>query len=208
MTWKVLFPLFPFMIKILLLVSYPPHFGRYEILRLFSEKNDQIYHDFLTNPRKASFEGEVGKEVELHGTDNDTNDEGLLLFDKILEFFGWRIGQKCIKIVPESYWTILLSNPFSDEFWGYSFNRHILDINFSNLKNPCKAGFGGSASSLLCDPEHDMIISKNGKIRKGTKTTSALRGLDQSTIFRDSPRSTQRKSKVNAFNGLSAHHYE
>ena len=76
------------MIKIPQLVSYPPHFGRYEILRLFSEKNDQIYHDFLTNPRKASFEGEVGKEVELHGTDNDTNDEGLLLFDKILEVFG------------------------------------------------------------------------------------------------------------------------
>jgi len=76
------------MIKILLLVSYSPNFGRFEILRLFSEKNDQIYHDFLTNPRKASFEGEVGKEVELHGTDNDTNDEGLLLFDKILEVFG------------------------------------------------------------------------------------------------------------------------
>ena len=44
------------------------------------EKNDQIYHEFLTNPRKASFEGEIGKEVELHGTDNDTNDEGLFFF--------------------------------------------------------------------------------------------------------------------------------
>ena len=59
---------------------------------MFSEKNDQIYHEFLTNPRKASFEGEVGKEVELHGTDNDTNDEGLLLFDEIIQIF-W---SKCV----------------------------------------------------------------------------------------------------------------
>ena len=40
----------------------------------FLEQNDQIYHDFLRIPRNASFEGEEGKEVELHGTDNDTND--------------------------------------------------------------------------------------------------------------------------------------
>ena len=75
------------MIKIPLLVSFGRfmHFtGDFRLKYKFLEKNDQIYHEFLTNPRKASFEGEVGKEVELHGTDNDTNDEGLLLvFDKI-----------------------------------------------------------------------------------------------------------------------------
>ena len=62
---------------------------------------------------------------------------------------------------------------------------------------------------------HDFAHNLNQPIRDGeeletkpARSASALRGLNQSTIFRDSPRSTQRKSKLNAFNGLSAHDYE
>ena len=66
------------MINILQRVRFLSHFR--ESYHFIPEKNDQIYHEFLTNPRKASFEGEIGKEVELHGTDNDTNDEGLFFF--------------------------------------------------------------------------------------------------------------------------------
>jgi hypothetical protein len=73
---------------------------------------------------------------------------------------------------------------------------------------------GGSSiisTSIICDPEHEIITTKSGKVKKRPEKkniapSSALRGLDQSVIFRDSPRQSSRRSKLNAVNGISANY--
>ena len=77
------------------------------------------------------------------------------------------------------------------------------------------------STSIICDPEHEIITTKSGKVKSMRQSSkhnppthksdsvapsSALRGLDQSVIFRDSPRGNQRKSKLNAQNGISANY--
>ena len=62
-----------------------------------------------------------------------------------------------------------------------------------------------NVSQIMCDPEHGIITTDHGKVRKVPKVMAALRGLDQSAIYRDSPLRQARRAKKNAFSGLTAH---